>query len=111
MNKKSIMRRVYAVWVARQIASPFSVKLLALCAFLYGLHVSASVKDVLHNSPSFFDLHSTAQFFTSAFVNTDAVTQIFTASIIALIVWFGRDAAKKFAIANRYTALRSIVGI
>ena len=104
------MRRIYAVWIARQVASPFFLKSVALVAFLFGLHKYASIKMVLRNSPSFFDVSQTAHFFASAFVNTDAMTQVLSGGIMAVILLLARDTVKRITFAEQYSALQAVRG-
>jgi hypothetical protein len=105
-----VMRRVYLLWAGRQVTSPFFIKMFTLAVLAYGLHKYASIKDVLHNSPSFFDIGSTTRFFESAFIRTDAVTQVLSVGIAGIILVIARDAYKKTSLANRYEALNAIWG-
>jgi hypothetical protein len=108
--KRRVMRRVYAVWFARQITSPFFARVLALFVFMYELHRYASIKNVLHNSPSFFNVGPTVHFFASAFANTDAVTQVLCAGTAAIVFVILRDTVRKISFADRRMALEAVSG-
>ena len=103
--KRSVMRRVYAYWVLRRTFNSFSVRVYAMVASLIMLRQFVSVKHVLINSPSFFDLSATFGFWTHALVNAETGTQLALAALAVLGLWLMRDTARRISAGSRALAL------
>jgi len=93
--QKRIMRRVYAVWALRALASTFALKLYALVAFAIGMTYHVSFANVLHNLSGIGGFSAYYSFFSSAVVNTEAVSLLFLVGIVALGVWIIKDLSKQ----------------
>lgn len=81
------MRRVYAVWLLRQLASPLALK--SYVVFLLGLILKqqVSIIDVLGNThdPSYF---------LYAFAQTETLVQIATLGLLVVVLWFAWNFAR-----------------
>jgi len=86
-----IMRRVYLVWLIRKILSPVTAKVLILAGLARQLFIFVSVKDVMINAPSVYDLSASFQFFGNAFINTGNAVQLSLLTAILLSLWLTRD--------------------
>lgn len=85
------MRRVYAIWVLRQIFSPFSMKLLILLGVIKQSANMIFVRSILYNAPSLFDPMANFQFFSSAFFHTNLTIKLLLISTLAMSAWLLRD--------------------
>jgi len=84
------MRRVWAVYALRQLASP-TLRLGVLAATALLLATSVSITNVLANLVSVSGLTGLARFTVSAFNNTEFSVQTLTVLAGALAVWFAVD--------------------
>lgn len=89
--KNKIMRRVYAVWLFRKLASPFAVELFFLGALSFGLSVYVSIRNVVNNTPSIFSPGAVAGFFASAFYQAEMIVQILFVGMLASLIFLLKD--------------------
>lgn len=109
--KKRVMRRVYTMWMCRTITSPMALKLIALFAVATYARAYVSYKDVLVNSPSFFDFEPSFWFWYTAFVKTDAITQFFMIGITVLFAWLVYDFVRRMAAGSRMIVINNSRGV
>ena len=69
------MRRVYALYVFRQLTQPASMRLVLLVLSIGGLFSSVSVGQVVRNMPSLSDISGITAFYLSALTHTNVVVQ------------------------------------
>lgn len=74
--KKKIMRRVYAIWLFREITSPFALEIISCLVLFFWMTRYISPINILRNAPSLFSLGSAGDFLTVAFYNTEFIVQI-----------------------------------
>ena len=87
---KSIMRRVYALWLLRKATRPFAVKCYILAALTWQLVRTVSVPDVLANAQG-FAMTKNVSFLTYAFVHTEIVVQILVVGAVGVFALMFRD--------------------
>ncbi len=75
------MRRVYAIWFVKKIASPAVVKFGIVLACLFQLKESVSLRMVIANSPSLTDIGHQMQFISGAFGHASISVQVLSISI------------------------------
>jgi hypothetical protein len=96
--KKSTMRRIYAVWFVRKVASPAVVKFAIVIAILWRLKEYVSLRQVIANAPSLAAPTQVALFFEHAFANTQFVVQGLVLALIVFALWCARDLIKGYAV-------------
>ncbi len=96
--QKSIMRRIYAVWFVRKVASPAVLKGFIAAALLWRLKEYVSLRNVIANAPSLADPAAALGFFQYAFLHTQSIVQILALSVIALCLWLARDVIRAYAV-------------
>jgi len=88
--RKKIMRRVYGVYVLRQVTSPFlraavfGIALIALFQFV-------SVKNVLANALQTSGFSGLTNFLYSAVISTEPSVLVLVSLAVALALWFAVD--------------------
>ena len=93
--EKSVMRRIYLIWVGRLILNRYTIKmaLLAFCAWEFAAYVF--VRAVMENAA-----HATGMgypgYFVTAFFHTHLITQLLVLGIAVLGFWLASDALKNF---------------
>jgi len=88
--QKSIMRRVYTLWLMRKLTKPFLVKFYIFFVLFWQLVREVSVGNVLENVP-FTDMARSTSFFINAFWGTERTVQIVFLGVIATILFLARD--------------------
>ena len=83
------MRRVYAIYVWRQVARPRTAKAFLLACGLFAIASAVSLPHVIQNMPG--DPIRALSFFTSAFLATEVLVQVLFLGVIAIAAWFLRD--------------------
>jgi len=101
--KKRIMRRVYAIWLLRHMISPAMLKLYALAVFLWQSSQYVSWRQVMINSPAITDMRANYSFATSAFSETELMTQILFVGMVGVLVWFAKDLYRYAAARTRHS--------
>jgi hypothetical protein len=91
--RRSIMRRVYAIWLVRKIFSPVFVKLYLLVFLSVQFLNSVSIINVLENAPGAGNFAKNFYFFSQAFIGTDVWVKLILIFGAALLIWFGKDLA------------------
>jgi len=89
--KKKIMRRVYAIWFFKKITSPFALELISFAALLLWMTVYVSLSNVLNNVPSISSPFPAANFFISAFYETEMIVKIILIGMLALLIFLMKD--------------------
>lgn len=74
--KKRIMRRTYAIWAVRQLASPIFLKGYAIAVVFWGMTKYISFRSVWGNIPAWNDTGAQYDFISSAFVHTEIAVWI-----------------------------------
>lgn len=87
--QKRVMRRVYAVYMWRQIARPRTLKAFVLASALASLTSLVSLPNVVANMPG--DPVRVMNFLAAAFVSTEMAVQLLSVLMLAVGVWFVRD--------------------
>ncbi len=95
--KKGTMRRVYAIWFARTVASPAAVKIALFAAVVWRLKEYVSLRHVIANAPSLTSIPGNFFFFEAAFFHTQLVVQGLVVASLALVLWFMRDIIRGYA--------------
>jgi len=90
--KKQIMRRVYTIWFMRLLVRPTAIKFYLLCIMLWQSFSYVSFASVIKNLPNITHIKSLYSFFAYAFLNTEAVVQVFAIAAMAIILWLIKDA-------------------
>ncbi len=93
-----VMRRVWALYWARQLARP-APRAVAFGVLAYGLLSSVSVVNVAVNALAFGSVAELARFAYVAFVTTTPYVQGITLALTAMLGWFSFDAAKRAEVA------------
>ncbi len=87
--KNRIMRRVYAMWLFRKIASPAGIEILSFSALLLWTSLYVSYINVLANAkPVLYSPYSAARFFAYAFWSTEFVEKLLFAALLLLFSSF-----------------------
>lgn len=81
-----IMFRIYALALARFALSGTGMRLLGLAAALGTISASVSVKNVLLNMPSLYNLPALLTFHTDAFLHTSILVQAASLAALALLI-------------------------
>lgn len=89
--KKKIMRRVYAIWFYKKITSPFALELISFAALLLWMTVYVSPANVLNNAPSVSSPFPAANFFISAFSETELITKILFIGMFVSAIFLMKD--------------------
>lgn len=87
--KAKIMRRVYAIWVLRQMVKPFMVEALFFAAAVFWMAFYVSFDNVLANvSPVAFSLTHLIDFIIAAFKSTEFISKVLfsTAFILSILL-------------------------
>ncbi|MEX0934137.1 MAG: hypothetical protein WD003_02710 [Candidatus Paceibacterota bacterium] len=95
--KKSLMRKIYAIWLFRQVFNMTTAKLAVIGGLIWQLTFYVSFGQVVRNMPSFADVNASYTFLESALLNTEATTQVIMLGILILITLFLWDMRRKMA--------------
>jgi hypothetical protein len=88
------MRRVRAIYWARQLARP-APRVALLGALSLGLTSTVSIVNVAVNALMFGGVSQVVAFFIAAFVGTTLAVQALVLGIVATVGWFAFDAVRK----------------
>ena len=94
--EKRIMRRVYAVFIMRQLTRPMAVKLYGVCIAAFTLSFFVSFQNVIANMPSFSDFNRLYTFNVSAVTHTELVVQFILIALLGILVALSRDIMQAF---------------
>lgn len=92
--RKHVMRRVWAMYWARELKKP-APRIALLGALTIGLASSVSIANVVMNVPYVSGFSGMAAFFVTAFVSTTAAVQAMTVALLGSVGWFIADAFRK----------------
>ncbi len=84
------MRRVYGVYVMRQLTSPM-VRFVALATAFFAIASSVSLPHVVENALNISSVPGFLNFWVVAVANTTLAVQIFVIIAFALALWTVRD--------------------
>ena len=87
------MRRVYVIWILREMESATAMKTYAIGALILAISQYVSFGNVILNAPQFSDMEAWAAFASAALLNTEIVVQTSMLAIAAFGVWVFRDIA------------------
>ena len=90
---KKIMRRVYAIWIARLSARPV-LKAVVVAVFLWRSSAYTSFGNVFANAQSANGFGGSYEFFSSAFASTELINQILLTGAVIFGAWFIYDTLK-----------------
>jgi hypothetical protein len=76
---RSIMRRVYIVWLIKKVLSPFWVKTYILVALFWQLSNTVSVVNIFNNAPGLNNLGKNITFALNAFAGAEPIVQLYVA--------------------------------
>lgn len=85
--KKEIMRRVYTLWVLKNIFSFYFLRIIILFFAGFSFLMRVSVLNVLNNLPGGGDILANYRYLLSAFINTDFSVQIYISLIVTISAW------------------------
>ncbi|GEM_PF-6357925 len=94
--EKSVMRRVYLIWMGRLLTHRVTIKLALFAFLLWELAAYVFVRAVLENASHAFG----PSYFLGAFMHTQLITQAIILGIVLLAGWLGWDALKNFRYAR-----------
>lgn len=89
--KKTIMRKIYLIWMFRKIFNVTVAKVVAIFVLVWQLTAYVSFANVVRNLPSLSDFSASYSFFESAVVNTEITTQVLMVAILMLGFFLVRD--------------------
>ncbi len=89
--KKSIMRRVYVIWIFRRLTTPAMLKLYVFTTFMWQSAYYMSLPQVFANLPAITDVSANYSFAVTALSRTELMMQVILAGILFLAVWFASD--------------------
>lgn len=89
-----VMRRVYAMYWARELKKP-APRIAFVSALVLGLSGSVSIVNVAVNALSVAGAADLAAFFVAAFLGTTAAVQAMTVALVGSVGWFFLDAFRK----------------
>lgn len=101
------MKRVERIHYLKRIINPLMLKMYGLLLATAGMLSLVSIKNVLLNMPSFFDMPNTYHFFVSALQDTELSVQAIFAVLCVLVVLFVRDAVRNLTLHTPYAARRA----
>ncbi len=99
------MRRVYAVFFLRELASSLWVKAAALAVLVAASALVVSVADVFANMPGVNEPAALYGFFTYAFLQTEYAVQALALGIAVLTAFIGREVAVRAVRQSRHIPL------
>lgn len=95
MNNKTsqqIMRKVYLIWLFRQVFNRTTVKMATLAVLAWQVVAHVSIVHVMRNwSPIAFDLDRSLVFLEAAIVNTEPITIVALVGSAVMAVLLVRD--------------------
>ncbi len=94
--KKEIMARVRFIYSLRKVVSNLAPKFLALTFMISTVSVFVSIPNVIRNMPDFSQMAKFFEFTSSAFVNTNLLTQAICLGILAVLFYAIRDILRAF---------------
>lgn len=97
------MRRVWGVYLIRQVTSP-ALRLFAIAALSLGLVSSVSMKHVIENALSASGPVGFARFSLSAVVHTSVPVQLMLTLALILVVWYCIDALRSLSLGQTLRA-------
>ncbi len=93
--RKHVMRRVYAIYLLRQLSRPF-IRVSALAIGALALMASVSVPDVLVNVSGVSDTVGFAKFILAAFAGTEMLVQSAVLLVSVVGLWSFADLVRNF---------------
>lgn len=91
---QKIMRRVYVVWLLRQLLHPTTLRVLALGGIFWSLRFYISFRSVITNLASTDNLFGGYGFWRSALTHTEVGVQVLMILATAVALWLGWDAIR-----------------
>ena len=98
--KQRIMRRVYAVWILKNVVRPLLIKGSIVVAFIWEMKQTVSLRHVFANIPNPTDVGAVYNFFSYAFAHTETMVQMLSLGLAAIGLWMMRDVFSSFKISN-----------
>ena len=101
--KQRIMRRVYAVWILKNVARPFLIKGSVFVAFIWEMRQTVSLRHVFANIPGPSNIGEVYNFFSYAFAHTEIMVQTLSIGLALLGIWMMRDILSSLKVASPIT--------
>jgi len=98
--QKKTMRRVYAVYVLKNILNPLAVKVYALAVFAVWASIYVSAGNVFANAKNISGFSGAFDFSLSAITQTEFVVQAIVLAVVILVAFLIRDIAKNIIQTN-----------
>lgn len=95
-----IMRRVYAVWILKNVVRPLLIKGSIFVAFVWEMKQTVSLRHVFANIPDPTNVGAVYNFFSYAFAHTETAVQILSLGVAAVGLWMMRDIISSFRVSN-----------
>ncbi|MBI2045899.1 MAG: hypothetical protein HYT28_00530 [Parcubacteria group bacterium] len=98
--RQRIMRRVYAVWILKNVVRPLLIKGSIAVAFIWEMKQTVSLRHVFANIPNPTDMGAVYNFFSYAFTHTETAVQVLSFALAALGLWMIRDVFSSFKVSE-----------
>lgn len=95
-----IMRRVYAVWILKNVVRPLLIKGSVFAAFVWEMKQTVSLRHVFANIPDPTNVGAMYNFFSYAFAHTETAVQILSLGVAAIGIWMMRDILSSLKVAT-----------
>ena len=86
-----IMRRIYAVWILKNVVRPILIKGSIFVVFVWEMRQTVSLRHVFANIPDPSNIGAVYNFFSYAFAHTEVAVQALFVGLALLGVWMMRD--------------------
>lgn len=84
--RKKIMRRVYGIYIVRQLTSPL-MRFAVLATVFFAIASSVSLPHVFQNALTVSSIPGFVTFWTVALVSTTVAVKVFTLVAFAVVAW------------------------
>ncbi len=98
------MRRVYTVYILRNVARPLAVELAIVLALIGASAFFVSLQDIFNNLYSLHSIQTVSRYLVAAFINTQAIVKALSISVIIVAALFGYDAVRRLSRARSITS-------
>ncbi len=93
--RRTIMRRIYAIYVLRRATSARALKLYVMLISTAAVASLVSISHVLENMPSLLNVRATLTFMASAFLNTGTLVQLLLVVFLGALIALGLEVFRK----------------
>jgi len=92
---KKIMRRVYAIYLVRQLANPLALKVYTLAAILVGITSLVSIGNIIANLPTAEGFYALYDFSRYAVLHTELAVQALLFGGVVCMMWLVLDCSRR----------------